>query len=105
MATTVKHCQQGLKPVTTFLGLEPIDAVALAIPFVFCLIVLDSLFLAVIVPGLLGGCVRLIKLGKLPGYSFALIGYLLINRNQSAFGNDDVPLYPEVSNGNERKDF
>ena len=90
-----KPCHAGLKPRSRFFGLEPIDILTLAPGFHLCSVVLGRPVVAVGVTVACGVALRLLKWGRLPGYSMALLMYLLLPAHAGVFGEDrGAPGFP-----------
>jgi len=92
----VKPCHQALRQRSRFFGLEPLDVLMLAPGFYLCSVVLGRPMLAVVTT-LVGALVlRLIKWGRLPGYTLSLALYLLLPEHHAALGYDRAPRFPRV---------
>ena len=89
-----KACHQGLRPRAQFFGLEVVDGFILLPLFYICGVLLGHLLLAVGLTGALAVVLRVIKWGRLPGYSSALVWFLLLEPFSVALGHDRAPAYP-----------
>jgi hypothetical protein len=79
------------------LGLEPVDLLLLAPGFYVCSVLLSYPLAACVLTGIGGVALRLLKVGKLPGYSGALARYLVSPSLAPAFGRDVVIAYPATT--------
>ena len=91
---THKACHPGLRARTRFLGLEPVDALMLFPGLFVCVVLLKQLVLGVVITLLTALVIRLLKWGRLPGYTVDLAVYLLLPRHLASLGRDTAPLYP-----------
>ena len=90
-----KPCHQGLQPKAHFFGLEVVDGFILLPLFYVCGVLLGHLLLALGMTGALAVVLRVIKWGRLPGYSSALLRFLLLEPFSVALGHDRAPTYPK----------
>jgi len=90
-----KVCHQGLKPSTKFFGLELLDALLLFPVLYVCGVLLHQFFLGLVATLVMAAIIRIIKWGRLPGYTLDLALYLVVSPTQSALGYDPhAPQYP-----------
>ena len=91
-----KPCHQGLKPTSKMFGLEPLDAMLLFPCFYVCGVLAGHFLLGLGVTLVMAVIIRVIKWGRLPGYSMDLILYLVVRPASPALGYDHAPSYPRV---------
>ena len=91
-----KHCHQGLRPRSSFFGLEPVDFLLLFPALYVSVVFLRRPVIGVIVTVVGAVALKLLKWGRLPGYSQALATYLLLADHQSVLGADDAPSFPRT---------
>lgn len=90
----VKPCHTGLRPRVRFFGLEPVDTLFLFPGLYVCVVFLKQPILGAVLTVLLAVILRLLKWGKLPGYTLALFKHVFVSSNHAALGDDRVPPYP-----------
>ncbi len=91
-----KHCHQGLRPRTSFLGLEPLDVLLLFPGLYVCVVFLHRLGVGALVTVVTALAIKVLKWGRLPGYSLALATYLLLAEHHAVLGDDPVPEFPRA---------
>ncbi len=89
-----KACHQGLQPRTRIFGLEPLDGLMLFPPLYLCTALLHDIALGIGVTVLLAVVIRLLKWGRLPGYTAALFAFLTTPAHTPVLGEDRAPRYP-----------
>jgi hypothetical protein len=89
-----KACHQGLEPKSNFFGLEALDVLLLVPPLYVCAVLLHQILLGIGVALVLAMALRVMKWGRLPGYSLALFLYLVLPEHNAALGYDRAPPYP-----------
>jgi hypothetical protein len=94
-----KACHVGLRPKSQLFGLEPIDGLMLFVPLYVCTALLHRIVLGVAVTVLLAVVIRVLKWGRLPGYSSALLAFLTLPAHTPVLGRERAPHYPATRRG------
>ena len=89
-----KHCHGGLKAKASFFGLEPLDMLLLFPAMFICVVVARQPMFGVIITFALAGVIRILKWGRLPGYTLDLVAYAIFWRHMAVLGRDRMPPYP-----------
>src|SRR5690606_5404672 len=92
LSMEAKACHPGLRARSRFLGLEPVDMLLIVPPYFLFAVVLERLELGLIAAFFTGLALYMIKRGRLPGFTLALLRYLMLPSYSSAMGHDTVPL-------------
>ena len=93
---TSKHCHQGLRPRSNFFGLEPLDLLVLFPGIYICIVFLHRPFIGLILTGITALAIRVLKWGRLPGYTLSLATYLFVRDHNPVLGHDNGPHYPST---------
>jgi hypothetical protein len=94
-----KYCHQGLAPKSRIFGLEPLDLLVIIMAFYVSAVLMHQIALGLLVVAALTAILRFIKWGRLPGYSTALVLFLILPMHNLALGKDGAPSYPRRSGG------
>jgi hypothetical protein len=96
---TPKACHQGLRPKANLFGLEPLDGLILFPVLYICTVLLGAMVWGVALTIVLAAILRLLKWNQLPGYSSALLLYLVYPPHNPVLGTDTAPQYPRGRTG------
>ena len=88
-----KACHQGLRPRTRLWGLEPVDCLLLFPALYVCVVFLKQPLLGALVTIMSALVLRIVKWGRLPGYTLSLGLCLVLSEHHAALGRDDAPLW------------